>query len=36
MWSKGKNGEYEWQVKHFDEDSEFSIDGGRILKLWIS
>lgn len=41
MWSKGFiNGEngrrYEYQVKHFDEGSEFGINEGRISKLWIS
>ncbi len=40
MWIKwfykGKDGEYEYQVKCFDERSEFGIDGGRISKLWIS
>lgn len=41
MWSKGFiNGEngrrYEYQVKHFDEGSEFGINEGKISKLWIS
>ena len=41
MWSKGFiNGEngrrYEYQVKHFDEGSEFGINEGRISKLCIS
>ncbi len=37
MWSEGsieiKGTEVQYWVKHFDEGSEFGIDGGRISKL---
>ncbi len=37
MWSKGsieiEGSEVQYWVKHFDEGSEFGIDGGRISKL---
>lgn len=37
MWSKGsikiEGTEVQYWVKHFDEGSEFGIDGGRISKL---
>ncbi len=39
-WTKGTatcNGlEFKFNVKHFDEPSEFGIRGGRISKLWLS
>ena len=35
MWSKGIINGYEYWVKHFDEGSEFGINGGRISKLAI-
>ena len=39
MWSKGTveiNGTpVTWSVKHFDECSEYGIDGGRISKMTI-
>ena len=35
MWTKGKINGYEYEVKHFDEGSEFGINGGRISKLAI-
>ena len=41
MWSQGmiaypKTGEmYKYWVKHFEEGSEYGIDGGRISKLTI-
>ena len=42
MWSEGINKvagvSVSYQVKHFDEGSEFGIDGGRISKLemWLN
>ena len=37
MWSKGKieidGKEVQYWVKHYEEGSEFGIDGGRISKL---
>lgn len=37
MWSKGsieiEGTEVQYWVKHYDEGSEFGIDGGRISKL---
>lgn len=36
MWTSGKIDGFDFQVKHFDEGSEFGIDGGRISKLWIA
>ena len=35
MWDKGLSNGYEWEVKHFDEDSVFGIDEGKISKLFI-
>jgi hypothetical protein len=35
MWTKGNINGYEYEVKHFDEGSEFGINGGRISKLAI-
>lgn len=41
MWSEGiiacptTGGKYKYWVKHFEEGSEFGIDGGRISKLTI-
>ena len=35
MWSKGIINGYEYWVKHFDEGSEFGINGGRISNLAI-
>lgn len=35
MWSQGNNSEYKFCIKHFDEPSEFGINGGRISKLWM-
>lgn len=38
-WTQGTatcNGkDYKFQIKHFDEPSDFGIDGGRISKLWL-
>ena len=38
-WTKGTatcNGvTYDFQIKHFDEPSEYGIDSGRISKLWM-
>ena len=36
MWTKGTNNGYDFQIKHFEEGSEFGINEGRISKLWIS
>ena len=41
MWSEGmvraaSGMVYEYQVKHYDEGSEFGVDGGRVSKLWIA
>lgn len=39
-WTSGTIGEYDFEVKHFAEPSEFGIEmneqPGRISKLWIS
>ena len=35
MWTEGKINGYEYWIKHFDEGSEFGINGGRISKLAI-
>lgn len=39
-WTKGTatmNGKtYQFEIKHFDEPSDYGIDGGRISKLWIA
>jgi hypothetical protein len=41
MWSEGiiahpeTGGKYKYWVKHFEEGSQFGIDGGRISKLTI-
>ena len=38
-WTFGTIGEYDFEVKHYDEPSEFGIEEdeepGRISKLWI-
>ena len=38
-WTRGTatiNGViYDFQIKHFDEPSEYGIDSGRISKLWM-
>ena len=38
-WTKGvavaDGTVYDFQVKHYDEPSEFGIDGGRVSKLWL-
>ena len=38
-WTKGTatcNGvTYDFQIKHFDEPSEYGIDSGRISRLWM-
>lgn len=40
MWTKGTekiNGQtYYYEVKHYEEPSEYGINGGRISKLYIS
>ncbi len=35
MWTKGKMNGFEYEIKHFDEGSEFGINEGRISKLWM-
>ena len=35
MWKMGMIDGYEYQVKVYEEGSEFSINGGRISKLWM-
>ncbi len=35
MWIEGKINGYEYFIKHFDEGSQFGINGGRISKLAI-
>lgn len=36
MWSQGTENGYEYWVKHYENGSEFGIDGGRISKLQIN
>ena len=37
MWYKGKiNGAIRFEVKAYENGSEFGIDGGRISKLYVS
>lgn len=31
----GKTNGYRYSIKHFENGSEYGIDGGRISKLWI-
>jgi len=33
MWTKGTINGYEYCMKHFEEGSEYGINGGRISKL---
>ena len=35
-WVIGYIGPYRFEIKHFEEPSEFGIDGGRISKLHLS
>lgn len=35
MWKEGIIDGYRYQVKVYDEGSEFGINGGRISKLWM-
>ena len=35
MWKDGIIDGYRYQVKVFDEGSDFGINGGRISKLWM-
>jgi len=35
MWGQGTSKGYEYWVKHYEEGSQFGIDGGRISKLSI-
>ena len=35
MWSNGIQGNYAFWVKHYEEGSEYGIDGGKICKLTI-
>ena len=36
MWSQGTEHGYTYWVKHYEEGSEFGINGGRISKLQIT
>ncbi len=36
MWSQGMENGNEYWVKHYEEGSEFGINGGRICKLQIN
>lgn len=36
MWKKGNVNGYQFCIKHFEEGSEFGIEGGRISKLTIT
>ena len=36
MWSKGEIRGCKFEVKHFEQGSEWGIDGGRISKLWVT
>ena len=36
MWTKGNVNGYQFCIKHFEEGSEFGIEGGRISKLTIT
>ena len=33
MWTKGTINGYDYCIKHFEEGSEYGINGGRISKL---
>ena len=33
MWTKGTINGYDYSIKHFEEGSEYGINGGRISKL---
>ncbi|HJI29630.1 MAG TPA: hypothetical protein OIL76_06230 [Veillonellaceae bacterium] len=35
MWAKGESNGMKYEVKHYDQGSEWGIDGGRISKLYI-
>ena len=35
MWSSGIIGEYWFEVKHYEEGSQFGINGGRISKMHV-
>ena len=35
MWTKGESNGMKYEVKHYDQGSEWGIDGGRISKLYI-
>jgi len=34
-WTMGTIDGFDFEVKHYQEGSEFGINGGRISKLWI-
>lgn len=36
MWSDGIIDGFDFQVKHYEKNSRFGIDGGKISKLWIA
>ena len=35
-WTSGHIGPFQFEIKHFDQPSQFGIDGGRISKLWLA
>jgi len=35
MWSEGTINGYKYWIKHYENGSEFGIDGGRVSKLQI-
>ena len=35
-WAKGEINGYKFEVKHFEQGSEWGIDGGRISKLRVT
>ena len=35
MWTRGTIGEYKYWIKHYEEGSEYGINGGRISKIEI-
>ncbi len=34
-WTQGITNGFNWSIKHYEQGSEYGIDGGRISKLWI-
>ena len=35
-WTRGRVGNFRFEIKHWPEPSRYGIDGGRISKLWIA